>query len=45
MFGGEGVLVKMATAATEPIRIRTKVRYECHMYDTFVCFLATVDTE
>ncbi|CAM9099869.1 unnamed protein product [Scytosiphon promiscuus] len=24
LFGGEGVLVKMATAATEPIRIRTK---------------------
>lgn len=25
LFGGEGVLVKMATAATEPIRIRTEV--------------------
>eukprot|EP00903_Cladosiphon_okamuranus_P016696 g15391.t2 len=24
LFGGEGVLVKMATAATEPIKIRTK---------------------
>ena len=25
LFGGEGVLVKMATAPTEPIRIRTEV--------------------